>query len=140
MEFQMTSQFNAPESKKRRSYLRKNMTTVEKLLWSKLRKSQLNGLRFRRQYCVLSYVVDFYCPEYRLGIEILGDVHGKTTRRKFDLKRKQEIESLGVTLLSYTNMQVTDEMEGVLTDILFNLPPTPSFMRGNPHPMNILKE
>ena len=62
----MPSLFNRPESKKKRRYLRQNLTKSEKLLWAKLRKCQLKGLRFRRQYGVLNYVVDFYCPEYKL--------------------------------------------------------------------------
>ncbi len=93
-ELLMSSVFNRAESKKRRRYLRKNMTRAEKLLWGKLRKSQLSGLRFRRQYGVLNYVLDFYCPEYKLGIEIIGDVHGYRCRREFDLRRQRKIESL----------------------------------------------
>lgn len=125
----MSSTFNRVESKNRRRYLRKNMTPAEKLLWRKLRKSQLNCLRFRRQYGVLNYILDFYCPQYKLGIEIIGDVHGYRRRQEFDLQRQRKIESLGVKLLSYTNSQVVEEIEGVLKDILFNLPPTPSLIR-----------
>ena len=125
----MSSTLNRTESKKKRSYLRKNMTRAEKVLWGKLRKTQFSCLRFRRQYGVLNYIVDFYCPQYKLGIEIIGDVHGYTSRRMFDLDRKKKIESFGIKLLSYTNTQVIEEIEGVLEDILSNLPPTPSFIR-----------
>jgi very-short-patch-repair endonuclease len=126
-ELSMSSTFNRTESKNRRRYLRKNMTRAEKLLWGKLQKSQLNCLRFRRQYGVLNYILDFYCPQYKLGIEIIGDVHGYSGRQKFDLHRKRKIESLGIKLLSYTNSQVVEEMDGVLKHILFNLPQPPPY-------------
>ncbi|PWT91039.1 MAG: hypothetical protein C5B54_06140, partial [Acidobacteria bacterium] len=108
----MSSIINKPESKNRRRYLRKNLTTAEKLLWKKLRKENLKGLKFRRQYGVLDYVIDFYCPEYKLAIEIIGDVHGYRSRQKSDLDRKKKIESFGIKMLSYTNIQVKDEMDG----------------------------
>ena len=130
----MPSLFNRPESKKKRRYLRQNMTKSEKLLWTKLRKCQLKGLRFRRQYSVLNYVVDFYCPEYKLAIELVGDVHGYKSRQRFDSIRAKKIESLGIKILSYTNMQIQDEMDGVLDDILSNLPLTPSFIRRGNRP------
>jgi len=125
----MPSPFNKSQSKGRRQYLRKNPTKSERLLWKRLRNRQLNGVRFRRQYGVLNYVVDFYCPEYRLVVEIIGDVHGYTTRKKFDLLRAKRVEALGIKILCFTNLQVQDEIEGVLKQILSNLPPTPSFIR-----------
>ncbi len=112
-ELLMSSIFNRAESKKRRRYLRKNTTRAEKLLWGKLRKSQLSGLRFRRQYGVLNYILDFY------------------------LHRQRKIESLGIKLLTYTNSQVVEEIEGVLKDILFNLPPTPSLKRRGSQPSKV---
>src|SRR5262245_21434666 len=125
----MSSIFNKPESVKRRKYLRRNMTKAEKILWSKLRSSHLNKLRFRRQYGVYNYVIDFYCPEFKLAIEIIGDVHGYANQIKSDAVRKKKIELLGIKILVYTNQQVIEETEGVLQDILSNLPLTPSFIR-----------
>ncbi|MCI0445829.1 endonuclease domain-containing protein [bacterium] len=58
------------------------------MLWFKLRNSDLNKLRFRRQYGVYNYVIDFYCPQYKLTIEIIGDVHGYSGQIKSDLIRK----------------------------------------------------
>lgn len=125
----MPSPFNKAESRGRRRYLRKNLTRAEKLLWRKLRDRQLNGLRFRRQYGVFNYVVDFYCPEYKLAVEVIGDVHGYTNRKRFDFKRAKRMEALGIRILVFTNMQVQNEMDGLLEHILSNLPPTPSFIR-----------
>jgi very-short-patch-repair endonuclease len=125
----MSSTFNKPESVKRRKYLRRNMTKAEKILWTKLRNCRLSELRFRRQYGVYNYVIDFYCPAFRLAIEIIGDVHGYSNQIKSDAARKKKIESLGIKILVYTNLQVIEETERVLQDILSNLPLTPSFIR-----------
>jgi len=125
----MSPLMNKPDTKNRRRSLRRNLPRAEKLLWNRLRNQKLNGLRFRRQYGVLNYVVDFYCPQYKLAIEIIGDVHGFKSRLKSDLLRRKSIESLGIKMLFYTNMQVKEEMNGLLHDILSNLPLTPSFIR-----------
>ena len=122
----MFSPFNKPEYLKRRRYLRKNLPSAEILLWKKLRNRQLRDLKFRRQYGVLNYVVDFYCPEYRLAIEIIGDAHGYWSRQKSDRIRTEKIASLGIKILTYTNIQIKEELDGVLQDIISNLPPTPS--------------
>ena len=82
-----------------------------------------------RQYSINNYVVDFYCPQMKLAIEIDGDVHAEPSVVLQDQKRQHEIESLGIKVLRYTNGQVNESMEGVLEDILNNLPPTPSFIR-----------
>jgi very-short-patch-repair endonuclease len=129
----MSSIFNKAASKKRRQYLRKNLPSAEKSLWRKLKKRQLMGLKFRRQHGVLTYVLDFYCPEYKLAIEIIGDVHGYSSRQKSDQIRREKIEALGIKMLFYTNGQINDELDGVLEDITSNLPPAPSFIRRGVH-------
>lgn len=125
----MSSLLNKKKTKGKRRFLRKNMTKAERALWMKLRASRLAGLRFRRQYGVQDYVIDFYCPQYRLAIEVIRDVHGYDRRIKFDRTRRRIVESLGIKILIYTNQQVLESTEEVLKDILSNLPPTPSFIR-----------
>jgi very-short-patch-repair endonuclease len=120
---------NKTEQKKRRQYLRKNMTRAEKLLWSKLRSQNLSDLKFRRQYGIGNYVVDFYCPELKLAIEIDGDVHGYIERIETDNRRANYIHSLGIRILRFTNQEIIESMESVLQSILSNLPQTPSFIR-----------
>ena len=66
---------NRKEQKTLRQSLRNTATTSEKLLWSKLRARKLGGFKFRRQCGIAKYVVDFYCPELNLAIEVDGDVH-----------------------------------------------------------------
>jgi very-short-patch-repair endonuclease len=69
------------------------------------------------------------CPEYKLALEIIGDVHGFSKPRSSDLMRTKTIEEFGIKILSFTNLQIQEEMDGVLGNILSNLPHTPSFIR-----------
>ena len=114
----MTNIFNKKEFVKKRQYLRKNMTKAEIILWSKLKGKQLNGLKFRRQHGINNYIVDFYCPELRLAIEIDGGVHCYDSRITYDKQRQKEIEALGIKVLRYTNTDVIKDLEGVLNDII----------------------
>ena len=121
----MTDIFNKREYIKKRQHLRKNMTKAEIILWSKLKGKQLKGLKFRRQYGINNYVVDFYCPELRLAIELDGDVHDYNSRIAYDKQRQREIEALGIKVLRYTNNDVIKNIEGVLSDIIATTPHSP---------------
>ncbi len=127
----MTDIFNKKEFVKKRQYLRKNMTKAEIILWSKLKGKQLNGLKFRRQYGINNYVVDFYCPELRLAIEIDGDVHCYNSRITYDKQRQKDIEALGIKVLRYTNIDVIKNLEGVLNDIITTTPLSPPSQGGD---------
>jgi very-short-patch-repair endonuclease len=74
---------------------------------------------------VLDYVVDFYCPEYKLAVEVIGDVHAYADRERYDSVRSKRIEALGIKILFFTNLEVQEEMNGVLSSILSNLPQNP---------------
>ena len=121
----MTEIFNKKKYIKKRQYLRNNMTKAEVVLWSKLKGKQLNGLKFRRQCGINNYVVDFYCPELKLAIEIDGDVHAYDSRIVYDKQRQKEIEALGIKVLRYTNNDVIQNTEGVLYDIVQTTPHSP---------------
>lgn len=108
------------------------MTKAEIILWSKLKEKQLNGLKFRRQHGINNYVVDFYCPESRLAIEIDGGVHYYNSRITYDKQRQEEIEALGIKVLRYTNNDVVKNLEGVLNDIIKTTTPlSPPFQGGD---------
>jgi very-short-patch-repair endonuclease len=121
--------FNRIESKKKRQYLRNNVTNAEKLLWSKLRGKRLSGLKFRRQCGIGNYIVDFYCPELKLAIEIDGDVHGYKAQRNKDMRKQEYLINLGIKLLRFTNGDITESMDGVLQHVLSNHPPSPSLSK-----------
>ena len=113
----MTRLFNRTSEKEKRLKLRKNMTEAEILVWSKLRAKQMCGHKFRRQYSVGVYSLDFYCPSLKLAIEIDGDTHFQAGARKYDLTRQEFIERFGIRFLRFTNPQVCENLEGVLESI-----------------------
>ncbi len=100
-----------------RSALRKRMTAPELVFWTAVRARKLNGYKFRRQYSVGRYVVDFYCAEKRIGIEIDGDSHFTEDQKKYDEVRKEFISELGIQLLRYTNEEIMKNLSGVLEDV-----------------------
>lgn len=79
--------YNNPAIKKTRQRLRRNLPSPEQVLWSKLKNKQLDGFKFRRQFGVDSYILDFYCPSCRLAIEIDGNSHYTKIGRDKDLER-----------------------------------------------------
>ena len=93
------------------------MTEAEILVWSKLRAKQMCGHKFRRQYSVGVYSLDFYCPSLKLAIEIDGDTHFQAGARKYELTRQEFIERFGIRFLRFTNLQVCENLEGVLESI-----------------------
>ncbi|MFQ5963876.1 MAG: endonuclease domain-containing protein [Candidatus Scalinduaceae bacterium] len=119
----MTEIFNKREYTKRRRHLRKNMTKAEIYLWAKLKGKQINGLKFRRQYGINNYTVDFYCPELKLAVEIDGGVHYYNSRIISDSQRQKVIEALGIKVLRYTNNDILKNIEGVIQDIIIKTTP-----------------
>lgn len=95
---------------------RKNSTLGESILWSKLRNKQFLGLRFLRQRAMNNYILDFYCPELNLAIEIDGSTHDEK-KFDYDVERQKEIESSGITVLRFTEYQVKTKLDDVLQTI-----------------------
>jgi very-short-patch-repair endonuclease len=93
------------------------MPSAESVLWSKLRKRQLLGYKFRRQYSVGTYVVDFYCAELRLAIEVDGDSHFQTGAQSRDSEREAFIKSFGIEFLRFRNVEVFEQLNDVLNAI-----------------------
>ncbi|MBI3005488.1 MAG: endonuclease domain-containing protein [Ignavibacteriales bacterium] len=112
----MTQVFNKTKHKNLRRMLRKSMPKAEIILWSNLRRKQLLDQRFRRQYGIGSYVIDFYCPKLKLAIEVDGDTHTDETI-PYDNDRQEFIESYGVRFLRFTNEDIYENLDGVLTTI-----------------------
>ncbi len=82
---------------------------------------QLNGCKFRRQYSIGKFIVDFYCPEAKLAIEIDGDTHFTQELRPYDTARQKYIESKGIHFLRFTNKDITENIDGVLVHIAASL-------------------
>jgi len=119
----MTEIFNKNSEKLKRKKLRNNLSEAERIIWYRLKNKQIHGYKFRRQYGVGKYVVDFYCPKAQLVIEIDGDSHYNESAAKYDIKRQEYLESLGLRVIRFTNMEVYKSLEGVIEIIMQNLPP-----------------
>jgi len=121
----MTEIFNRLPQKDLRKILRHNMPKAEVVLWSRIKGRQVNGRKFRRQYSIGKYVVDFYCPECELIIEIDGDSHYSGVETKnYDSTRQECIESLGLKFLRFTNLEIYNNLQTVLDVIYeFTRPP-----------------
>lgn len=117
----MTNVFDTNQSKKRRQDLRKKSTFLEKIVWSKIRNRQIENCKFRRQYSIGRYIVDFYCPEKKLVIEIDGDSHFQDEAILYDIEREKYIRTLNIEIIRFTNKEVTDNIDGVLFKIAHKL-------------------
>ena len=97
--------------------LRSNMTGPETRLWSALRARQLQGMKFRRQHGIGPYIVDFYCPEQSLVIEVDGDSHANADQIVRDQLRDKYFQSLGLRVTRYFNNDIVKNLAGVLEDV-----------------------
>lgn len=93
-----------------RRNLRKNSTDAENKIWSYVRKKQLNNLKFYRQYGIGNYILDFYCPEKRIAIEIDGGQHNETV----DKERTEFLKSRDIEVVRFWNNEVLENIEGVI--------------------------
>ena len=106
----MTEIFNKKSETKKRKELRHQMSKTEVLVWSYLKGKQMGGYKFRRQYGVGPYVLDFYCPKLKLAIEIDGDSHFQDGAEEYDKDRQALIEKLGIRFLRFTNVDVYESL------------------------------
>ncbi|MEO1375307.1 MAG: DUF559 domain-containing protein [Cyanobacteria bacterium J06635_10] len=91
-------------------------TPAEKRLWLKLRHKQLLNFKFRRQHAIDRFIVDFYCGEAQLIVEVDGNIHDYTQEE--DAIRQEFLESLGFRVVRFRNEQVFDDIDGVVKEIL----------------------
>ncbi|HEX8905839.1 MAG TPA: endonuclease domain-containing protein, partial [Longimicrobiaceae bacterium] len=94
---------------------RKNPTPSESLLWECLRGSRLDGRKFRRQQPVGPFIVDFYCPEERLVVEVDGKIHEHQQRE--DADRQEALESLGLRFVRVTHEEVIHDLQSAIRKI-----------------------
>ncbi len=112
----MQTLHNVKNKEKIRKQLRKSATPQEITLWSRIRRKQL-GYRFRRQHSIGKYIVDFYCSENKLIIEIDGWQHRKENNLGYDIKRTKFLESLGYKVLRFWNSEINKNISGVMLKI-----------------------
>ena len=99
-----------------RRKLRRDSTFPERLLWSQLR-GKLLGYRFRRQYSIRPYIVDFYCPYGRLVVEVDGEQHASPEMQLQDNLRDKYLNNIGLEVLRFSAREIKESTEGVCVEI-----------------------
>ena len=108
---------NLKHLKSFRKDLRNKGTSAEAYLWTHLKNAQRNGRKFRRQHSIEHFIVDFYCPQEQLIIELDGKVHLNSTAEEKDNQRTERLEALGFTVIRFENRMVFDLLPSVLQEI-----------------------
>jgi len=118
----MPDQLNTlPEMKPFRRKLRKNMAAAEVALWTMIKNRQLVDERFLQQFSIGHYVVDFYCHKYKLSIELDGAGHFTEEGREYDARRTEYLNSVGIRVIRFENIEVFNYPMQVLEEIKKNL-------------------
>ena len=97
--------------------MRTNATDAEHLMWQLLRNKRFMNLKFRRQHVIKPYIVDFYCHEIGLVIELDGGQHNTNDGKEYDADRTKFLEALGLTVVRYWNHDVLSRTDVVLEDL-----------------------
>jgi very-short-patch-repair endonuclease len=114
----------------RAAEMRRNPTPFEIIIWRYLNRSQLSGFKFRRQHEIVPFIVDFFCPAKGIAIEIDGTTHVYEK----DRARDYQLSQLGIRTLHFTNQEVGENIEGVVTTIQCALTKSADRWNGQPHP------
>ncbi len=111
--------YNQNKNKQIRRILRQSMPKGEKILWQALRNRQVE-YKFRRQYSINRFVVDFYCPKLKLAIEVDGYTHFDDEEKyQYDKNRQDYLELLKITVLRYRSEQIFKNLNSVLEQIYY---------------------
>lgn len=97
--------------------LRHSQTEAEKVLWGRLRQKQVKGLKFRNQHPIDTFVLDFYCHELLLGIEVDGSIHDLVEVKEYDEGRTAELVQLGIKIIRFANAEVLGNIDSVIEEI-----------------------
>jgi len=123
--------YNNQNQKDRRRELRKNHTEAENILWQRIRGRKINNLKFHRQYSVGPYIIDFFCPQIRLAIELDGGQHKDA--REYDEERENFLKNEDIVTLRFWNSEVMGDLKNVLEKIrreIKNNPLNPTYNKG----------
>ncbi len=94
--------------------LRENMTQAEEILWERISKRGVKGFKFRRQHPIHLFIVDFYCHELGLIIEIDGEYHNDEEQKKRDKERSELLAFQDLYIIRFTNQEVYDDVDRVI--------------------------
>ncbi|WP_445263742.1 endonuclease domain-containing protein [Rhodohalobacter sp. 8-1] len=90
------------------------MTKWEVILWNDLKGKNMLGFKVRRQYGIDNFVIDFYCPELKLAIEVDGDVHEFTSKKLSDSRKNDLLKDEGIKLIRLNNYDLEDDYESIV--------------------------
>jgi len=96
---------------------RNNPTHAESTLWNAIKRDQILGYRFRRQYVVAGFILDFYCPRLRLAIEVDGEIHNLSANQIKDAGRENIIKQNNINIIRFTNKEIEENIITVLTNL-----------------------
>ena len=108
---------NKPRLIDRRKKLRRNLTPAEATLWRRFKKAKLSGRKFRRQHSVGYYILDFFCVEERLAVELDGEFHRNEQAEAYDYKRKLFLNEAGIKVIRFENSLVFEDIDYVARQI-----------------------
>ena len=106
--------YNVVSKESRRKELRNSSTAAEAVLWTHLKNRQLGGKKFRRQSSVGPYIVDFFCAESRVVVELDGQPHFGEVAAEYDARRTRYLEERGIQVIRFENKRAYRDLEGVL--------------------------
>jgi very-short-patch-repair endonuclease len=112
---------------------RKRETEPEKILWSRLRNRNAVGLKFRRQHPIGDRVVDFFCAEAKLALELDGSGHARHFGQTADLDKELELYESGIRVLRFSNSEIFNNLDGVVNAIIYAVDPERSLWKADPH-------
>jgi very-short-patch-repair endonuclease len=113
----MTKHFNKSKYKESRKYLRNHPTYTEYILWMQLKNKRLCGYKFRRQYSIDKYILDFYCPKVKLAIEVDGISHQNEDQKLYDRKRQKYVEQFGINFIRISDEEILLDIDKVIGKI-----------------------
>ncbi|GAA3962778.1 endonuclease domain-containing protein [Hymenobacter antarcticus] len=116
----MTTLNNLPHKKDERRTLRNNLTPAEAKLWSVLKSGQLAGRKFRRQHSIGEFILDFYCPQEKLAVELDGAAHFTASGNLHDAERTDYLNSVGIRVVRFENKLIWSALDSVLHSIESN--------------------
>ncbi|MBT3413449.1 MAG: DUF559 domain-containing protein [Candidatus Jacksonbacteria bacterium] len=108
--------FNKKDQTARRQQLRTNSTKSEKLLWSKIRSKKL-GYKFRRQYGIGNYIVDFFCPKLKLAVEIDGITHEDPAQHQRDENKDNYLKSCNIHVIRFSSSDIFNNLDAIIESL-----------------------
>ena len=113
----MTILNNLPHKKDERCVLRNNLTSAEAVLWNRLKNSQIANRKFRRQHSIGEFILDFYCPQEKLAVELDGAGHFTAAGNLYDAARTDYLNAVGIRVVRFENKLIWSALDSVLHSI-----------------------